>query len=175
MKIGGNAAGNGNSGGDREGPEADIYEGVIGVISDVGLHDDRNSPGVPKRKVVVGVEIDWRDSKGRREVLFKKFNLSLWRKEDGSKSSDFRAFLDGARPDAVAKSLADGKDIDTDEWVGVPVRVQVEVDAKGRAFIKGFMRSKAKPGAPDTMKPERDYGEPFGLWKWLLANGRPAS
>lgn len=172
MKIGISNSSSDNNGGDREGPEADIYEGVIGVIADVGLHDDRNSPGVPKRKVVVGVEIDWRDSKGRRETLFKKFNLSLWRKADGSKSSDFRAFLDGVRPDAVAQAMAAAKDVDTDEWLGQPVRVQVEVDAKGRAYIKSFMRSKAKPG---SMVAERDYSEPFGLWAWLVKNARPGA
>lgn len=167
MRIGfsgnNNQSNNDNSGNE---PPPDVYEAVIACIEDVGQHDDRNTPGVAKRKVIVGFEIDWRDGKGRKPALFRKFNLNLWANSDGSKKSDFRSFLDGVIPNAVQEAFDAERDVETGEWVGRTVRVTIEHDARGRAVIKGFLRSKVT--TPPAL--ERDWTQPFGLWKWLLDN-----
>lgn len=171
MRIGTESAAGTGGGGDRKQPEADVYDAVIGCIEDVGIQKGFGDKP-PRRVVVIGVELiqtasgePYRGEKGEREVLFKKYNLNLWRKDDGSKMSDFRAFLDGIKPGRVAEVWAVGGEVDTAEWVGLPVRVTVDHDAKGRAMVKGFMKSKAAPG---TFKLERDYTQPFGLWDYLL-------
>lgn len=170
MRIGMEAM-DGSGGSDRKQPPEDVYDGVIGAIEDVGIQKGFGDKP-PRRVVIIGVELvqtasgePYRSDKGEREVLFKKYNLNLWKKQDGTKQSDFRAFLDGLRPNAVAEAHAAGLEVDTDGWVGLPVRVTVDHDAKGRAKVNGFMRSKAAPG---TFKAERDYSQPFGLWDYLL-------
>lgn len=170
MRIGFGGQSSNNTGGDSSGnePPPDVYEAVIACIEDVGQHDDRNTPGVAKRKVIVGFEIDWRDGKGRRPSLFRKFNMNLWASADGSKKSDFRSFLDGVIPNEVQQAFDSGREVETDEWVGRTVRVTIEHDSRGRAVIKGFLKSKLTT----PMQTERDWSTPFGLWKWLLDNRR---
>lgn len=167
MRIGFSGNSNQNSG-DNMGnePPPDVYEAVIACIEDVGQHDDRNTPGAARRKVIAGFEIDWRDPKGRKPALFRKFNMNLWASADGAKKSDFRSFLDGVMPNAVQEAFDEKRDVETGDWVGKTVRVTVEHDARGRAVIRGFLRSKVTK-APDL---ERDWTQPFGLWKWLLDN-----
>lgn len=168
MRIGFGNGNSGNSNPDNSGnePPPDVYEAVICCIEDAGQHEDRNTPGVGKRKVVVGFEIDWRDTKGRKPALFRKFNLNLWANADGSKKSDFRSFLDVVIPSAVSDAFAAGHEVETSAWVGKTVRVTIEHDSRGRAQIKGFLKSKMS----SPMTTERDWSQPFGLWKWLLDN-----
>lgn len=168
MRIGFSSGGNNSSGGDGSGHEEvppDVYEAVICCIESVGQHEERNQPGVTKPKIVIGLEVDWRNSKGRRPSLFKKVNANLWANADGTKKSDLRAMLDVVRPGEVSKSFASGGDVETSEWVGKTVRVTIEHDGRGRAVIKGFLKSKLQDGG---MKKENDWSAPFGLWKWLL-------
>ncbi|MEB3198835.1 MAG: hypothetical protein VKP62_16710 [Candidatus Sericytochromatia bacterium] len=170
MRIGGNFGGGSGAGADpREAPEPDIYEAVICLIEPVGKHKERNDPDRSKEKVCIGFELEWRNSKGQREILFRKHTLGLWKSPDGTKATDFRVLLDTVFPDKVAGILAAGGEIETNDWVGRQVRVQVETDARGRAIIKGVMRSK-KDGTPEAMRAERDCSQPFGLWKWLIEN-----
>lgn len=165
--FGSKGAGGGDDGSGREEPPPDVYEAKIACIEDVGNHEERGQPGVTKRKVVVGLEIDWRTSKGRRPSLFKKFNCNLWSSSDGSKKSDFRTFLDTVIPEHVAKAQAKGEDVDTGAWVGKTVRVTVEHDARGRSVVRGFLKSKV---SEDSLRIEGDWSQPFGLWKWLIEN-----
>lgn len=146
----------------REQPDpGDVYAAVVGCIEDVGF---QAAPGQEaKRKVAIGFELAWKDSKGRREVLFRKCNLNLWKKADGLKSSDLRAILDVLRPGA------DNSEADTVDFVGLPCRVLVGKDAKGRAKVESVL-----PPKGEIIKPERDYTQPFGLWKWLLEHRAPA-
>lgn len=169
MRIGfGGGVGSGGAGGGDDGREEvppDVYEAVICCIESVGQHEERNQPGVTKPKIVIGLEVDWRNSKGRRPSLFKKVNANLWANADGTKKSDLRAMLDVVRPGKVGEAFAAKTDVETSEWVGKTVRVTVEHDGRGRAQVKGFLKSKLQDNG---MKIENDWSEPFGLWKWLL-------
>lgn len=159
--------GSGNNGG-FEDPPADIYEAVICCIEDVGHHNDPGKPGVTNPMIVVGIElVDCRDSKGRPFALFSKMRTNLWSSPTGDKCSNFRKFLDTVLPGEVASVISVGAEIDTDKWVGKTVRVNVETNARGRAVIKNFLKSK-KPEA--VVEPERDWSQPFGLWRWLIQN-----
>lgn len=170
MRIGfGTSAGAGGEGGGGGGdePPPDVYEAVIACIEDVGRHEERNMPGVTKQKIVVGLEVDWTDSKGRKPRLFKKFNANLWASADGKKKSSLREFFDIIAPGDVSKAFSEGREIDTSKYVGGTVRVTVEHDARGRATIRGFVKTKL---APNALKVYHDWSQPFGLWKWLLEN-----
>ncbi len=144
----------------RKQPDAgETYAAVIGCITDVGIQ-----PGFggqpPKRKVCVGFEVDWRDEKGARAVLFQKYNLNLW-KGDGDKASELRKLFDTLRPGA------DNSDVETQDFVGMNCRVLLKQDGKGNSRIDRVLPP-SKNSTP--IRAEKDYSEPFGLTKWLLGN-----
>lgn len=184
MRIGFNSS---QEGTEYEQPLEGEWEAVIGVIADVGIHKDVR--GISKRKVVVGLElvarkaeeddgaggarVSWvpeRDEKGRRFVLFRKYNATLWRANDGKKQSDLRSVLDGLKPGMVEAAEKAGTEVDTMAWVGCPCRVSVEWDAKGRADVTGILKPRAYKNASQAPRVERDYAQPFGLWSWLVKN-----
>lgn len=163
MKIGTSSINNGADA--PESPEPGVHLAIIARIADAGVHEDRNRPGAVQRKVVVYLElVEARKSNGERFCLQKKMNLSLFK--SATKCSDFRGMLDTVLADEVAKRMAEGKDVDTDAFVGKTIMVVTEHDARGRAVVKGFARSRST----ERVSLENDYSTDFGLHAWLLAN-----
>jgi hypothetical protein len=145
----------------REQPEAgETYPAVIGCIEDVGVHKGFKDGDPAKVKVCIGYEIEARDSKGARFVLFQKHNLNLYKSDDGGKVSNLRALFDTLRPGV------DNSEVETADFVGMNCRVLVSHDAKGRARVDRVLPAKAG----QAVKAEQDYSKPFGLWDYLLKN-----
>lgn len=159
MKIGRNDYGSSDSAPRGMPEDGEIYEGVIGGVFDCGWQPGR-APKPPSKVVCVAVELEWTDRTGRREVLFEKMRLSLWSNAEGTKKAALRSLFDVAFPDR------DNSEGDTDDLVGRPVRVLVKHSAKGEKVycnVGSWLRSKKALGAPN-----REYTQPFGLWKYLL-------
>lgn len=151
-------------GGNWKAPPVDIYEAVIGCIESVGLQPGFKAGDSPRKKVVVGLELDWRDEKGRREVIFWK---GLPMADRSTKGGVWLGdIMEAALPGRLEKIKAAGEPVDTLSWIGATLRVGITHDAKGKAKISTVLPSKA----PGALKCERDYSQPFGLWSWLLKN-----
>lgn len=172
MRIGGSDYSDGGEGAKREAPATGLYKATVAKFWDVGVQPPRDPKDQPKRKVCLALELvsealtgkEARDSKGRRFVLFKDFNASLF-KAEGKPTAHLRAFLDAVLPEMAEKMLADTGDIDTTAWEGEGVLVQVENDG-GKARCRSFM---PWPTGNIPAALEGKYAEPFGLAKWLIS------
>lgn len=177
MRIGSDYHGtsNGGGGGGYEEPSPDLYDAILACIEPVGLQPARDSHKKDYQACIIGLELvqtaageQVRDSKGRRFIVWKDCKLDLFDGDNGkAKPTTLRLLLDGLKPGRVKELLAAGEEPDTDEWVGMPVRVMVEHTATGKAKAKAFLKSKMAPVAT-----ERDYAQPFGLWKYLIGRSK---
>ena len=157
----------------HENPPAGIYQAVLAKVADVGTHSGRSPEDKDRHKVVVSFELvrdvvkakDWRDSKGRRAVVFKDYNLSLFKKED-KPTAHFRILLDTVLPDLVEHMMKEEGDVDTSAWEGKPCLVTIESSGK-------FPKVKAVMASEEAgLKAEGKYDTPFGLWKYLLESAK---
>lgn len=172
MKIGGSDYSSDGEGSKREVPASGLYKATVAQFWDVGVQPPRDPKEQPKRKVCIALELvadalsgkEARDSKGRRFVIFKDANQSLF-KQDGKPTAHLRAFLDTIHPRMVDEMLKDTGDIDTNAWVGEGVLVQIESDGT-RAKAKSFM---PWPAGTVPVALEGKYTEPFGLAKYLIS------
>ena len=161
MKIGKNDYGSADFGPRSIPDDGEVYEAVIAGAWDCGWQPG-HAGKKPRRTLCVAIELEWTDRTGRREVVFSKYGMSLYASKDGGKRSGLRALFDTVFPDR------DNSEADTDDLRGKPIRVLIEHNRKGDkvyANIKSVTRSKAPIGPP-----QRDYSQPFGLWKYLTAN-----
>lgn len=148
----------GESLGEYEQPDTtEPHAAVIAGLWDVGMQES-NYGGKRKvqHKVCLAWELDARDSKGRRFVLYEKFTLSMFEK-------------------APLRKLADLLDKDTPKeryalrarLIGRCALLQLGLDTKGKAKVTGWV---GLPKGMPKVVAEGDYTEPRGLAKWLIEN-----
>jgi len=153
-----------DGGGNYETPVPGSVVAVVGGLYDVGYQDSEKY-GI-KPKVVIAYELEERDSKGRRFVVFAPYTRSVHEK------SALRPVLDACRPDFAQLPKDDRKTFDLTSLEGSSVMLTVKVTSKGRARATGVapLPAQLKPG----LEREGDYAEPFGLAAWFLDQSIPA-
>lgn len=138
----------------REQPEDGQYAAKIGGVWDVGMQKGfQDKP--PRRKVCVAFEIDARDSKGRRFVLFAPYAMSLYEK------APLRHLLDNLFPKEPKERFNLGK------LRGADCLVQVSAGDNGKARVTAVL---GLPKGMTKITTEGDYTKPIGLAKYLIEN-----
>ncbi len=119
----------------KEAPKADTYQGVICGVFNVGFQWDLNHTKRTE-KWLVAIELDVRDSAGKRFVVCTKtFALSLHEK------AFLPTLIKAALPEEAWLKAQSGE-LDTDDLIGRNVIVQTIVDNGGYAKIQGIVKSR---------------------------------
>jgi hypothetical protein len=141
--------------GDFEMPVPGSVVAVIGGVYDVGLQETQFGT---KKKIVVAYELEERDSKGRRFIVFTPYSASAHPK------SAYRKVLDacGIKPERDAQGRRKPVDLTLTQGHSVMLTVGLTDKGKARAENVAPLPAQLRPG----ITPEHDFSKPFGLASW---------
>lgn len=143
-----------------EDPDSGTYQAVIGGWWHIGYQHFEGGKYPPKKEVAVAFEIDERDTRGKRFVVYGRYTLKNSAVSEKSKASNLRLLCDAALPGHDNENH-----MDLDKLIGANVLVSVVKEEGKPAKPKGvspLMRNMVALKVEGTFSPT----EPIGLAKF---------
>lgn len=150
--------------GPREQPTEDRHNATLAYVWDVGMQPGYKGKA-PRHKVCVCFELEQRDSKGRPFLVFREETASLWKSESGGKAANLRRIADTVRPGKDNSEKAVNAEGGTIVFHGLPCRVDVEYDDRGKARCTNV--AKAAVGQVGRLVGTYSEDKPLGLAKYM--------